>query len=756
MWHKVKRWTRQVIREQAGQSLLIMALAFVSLLVIIGLAIDLGLVYIERIQLGRACDAAALAAAQELPFEDFAVKRAMHYLAENGYDPNNTELVVLGPKNSASLSWPAPPDSRGTVTIDTETFEDRKAADPDNSADKIRVYGRINVPMNFMKFVGFDTVPVEAQAIAENVSNLDVVIVFDESGSMNDDTYCYGCYIKADTQEYPEGERKYMPYDASFCQAQAPIDYNGQPILVAEAEYFSYSTSYGQQDYHRDNYVNPNTFWMIQRTAGSQASGQRYTKDDMRGAHMMHEPQLAEIPGHPSVTKDAPRLDYAFSIPRVGRWYVWLRAQCGNYSGSSQHVDGCITHWGVDQSWSKGGSTSPNDFLVWNSSQHRWEPERGGNEAGSNGNRWRWVRVGYADFSDTKVHTINIWGGGTGFRLDKIVLTQRTDMPDNRYDDWAPAFIRDTTPSWSDVRNQTYQTYFANKRYGGPPDTKGRSGYACDQCNPIYGLRIDANGDGKIDIGSPSECDNTTDDMWDDQQPIRATKEAGKRFVQRMQARFDQVGFVKYSDQAFIERELNCILTPSRSEHMPSAPGVYEDISWIWCYDHRTGPGGYTGPRDIVNVTHGSIIGALEEMSPNGFTNIADGLRQGMTTLSSDTGHYGRPNAAKFLVLMTDGQANRYPDDLPSETCYGEDLWPDNSGDVNQIRARDCVIYFTYQARARSIVVFTIGLGINADHQLLAEVANQTGGEYFFAPKGKDLDRIMQEIADKIFLRLVE
>ena len=47
--------------DQRGQSLLLVAGGLVFFLLIIGLAIDVGLLFVERIRLGRACDAAALA-----------------------------------------------------------------------------------------------------------------------------------------------------------------------------------------------------------------------------------------------------------------------------------------------------------------------------------------------------------------------------------------------------------------------------------------------------------------------------------------------------------------------------------------------------------------------------------------------------------------------------------------------------------------------------------------------------------------------
>jgi len=314
------RKTARITRGEAGQSLIIIAAAFLALLIIIGLAIDLGLMYVERIQLGRACDAAALAAAQELPFEDFAARRAIQYLRDNGYDPSNTELIVLGPSagpgDPGYLGWSAPPNSKGTITIDAERFEDDAAIDPDNSADKILVYGRVNVPMNFMLLIGFRTVPVEAQAVAENVSNVDVSIVYDRSGSMEFDTRCYGCFGPT-SDPYPQGRRLPLPYPTELCAETSEWweEYDGYKIMAAEAEFFSYSTSYREHNYHREYYQYPGTYWAVQRWPDSYASGFRSPYDnDHRGANMMHMP-FAMVDGHSSVNSAAPRLDYDFTIP---------------------------------------------------------------------------------------------------------------------------------------------------------------------------------------------------------------------------------------------------------------------------------------------------------------------------------------------------------------------------------------------------------------------------------------------------------
>ncbi|MBN1581928.1 MAG: hypothetical protein JXA89_14585, partial [Anaerolineae bacterium] len=321
---KSQHLAKRIDRQEAGQSLILIVLAFVALLLIVGLALDLGLVYIERIKLGRACDAAALAAAQELPFEDAAIQRAMQYMRENGYGPDTVKLALgYGPTDvepdwgsfpeyistwngpmDGPHEWPIP-----TVWIDTASYRDATTGNKDDGiSDKILVTGRVLVNMNFMIFAGFEKVPVEARALAENVNKLDVVIVLDESGSMNDDTYCWDCFLEADDADFPDGYREYLPYASWVCEDSAPIkDFRGYDMLVAEAEYFTASTSLipgedAPNEYHRDKYTFPKTFWMLQRTENSQASGYacRYDRRLECGAHLMHMPHRSDedVPGH--------------------------------------------------------------------------------------------------------------------------------------------------------------------------------------------------------------------------------------------------------------------------------------------------------------------------------------------------------------------------------------------------------------------------------------------------------------------------
>ena len=89
----MKQWERNVQpagssvhRGQRGQSLIIVVLAFIGILALAGLAVDLGMVYVEQVRLARAADAIVLAAVSELPVEEAAHERGMLYLRDNGYN----------------------------------------------------------------------------------------------------------------------------------------------------------------------------------------------------------------------------------------------------------------------------------------------------------------------------------------------------------------------------------------------------------------------------------------------------------------------------------------------------------------------------------------------------------------------------------------------------------------------------------------------------------------------------------------------
>ncbi len=260
----------QPFREQKGQSLVIFAAAFVGLLGMMGLALDLGRVYIERVTINRATDAATLAAVVELPYEEDAMNRAIEYLRLNGYDVGeDVEVFVRGcatptdggvfqnvneggllgtdatmektDKVVGYLYIPAKVAAkdkskvRARFMIDTGSYRDGSAGsnkcDPASgsygTSPKIRVRGESYVEMNFMKLPGlggFSRVTVSEEAVAENVTSLDVMIVFDVSGSMEFQTACSDCWVKTKEWESDDDVKKF-PYPSGNGYFN-PIPYN--------------------------------------------------------------------------------------------------------------------------------------------------------------------------------------------------------------------------------------------------------------------------------------------------------------------------------------------------------------------------------------------------------------------------------------------------------------------------------------------------------------------------------------------------
>jgi Flp pilus assembly protein TadG len=697
-------------QDESGQSMIIVVLAIIALVAIIGLGVDLGMAYAERVNLSRAMDAAALAGAQELPSEEAAHQRALEYLDANGYDTGNACIETHGSSLGDGSGACTGSEAETRIIVDTLQF---RSGGEENSANRINVRASQDVPLAFMRILGFDTVPIGASATAENIEDLDIVIVYDRSGSMQEDTRCYGCWEPDPTGDYPSGSTYPLPFTivpttgvAYHCQPSEPLNFEGYWYVSMEAEHYSrYLT---EADYHREWTEFPKIWWAMERQPGTNASG-----PDYRGAYMkvgphssfaVHYKTMANIVSPPHYWT-TPRLDYDFTVPQGGTYWVWMRAQ-GGVSWWADASSRRKVYVGLNSSpMAEGWTNAYGPYGADDACQY----QLGVVGCSALPGQWSWNRVLRLDgLNAGPEYTLNFWAAGPGFSLDKIVITNdpRTDL--DRYGrplDW----------TYHSVSN------------GGPQETHGRTDWACmgtqdPRFNPIDSIT------GELD------------DVYDDAQPIRASKEAAKKFVRRLNTKLDQIGYVWYSNSASIRQELYCIKR-------------------------------YGSCDDFENV-----VDSIESTFARGSTNIADAMWDGIRVLSTGTEpsldpsgqglppkapgtpHYGRPNAAHIMVLMTDGQANQYPA-LPSGygNCYSDNLWPDEVGEsTDQRRARECVAWFANQARDRGVVLYTIGLGAQADNELLAHAADITGGWYYFAPTADELDEIFENLYERIFLRLTD
>jgi len=679
----------------------------VAFIAIVGLAIDLGLVYIERVRIARAVDAAALAGVHELPNEVAAHLRAQAYLERNGYDRASTLFERYGPLDSVVITGNLTSDSVFYInTTDWELHEDPE--DPlspkiANSAYRIEVGGTVPVRMNFMRLLGFGTIDVSSDAVAESVNSLDVIVVLDDSGSMNYDTVCHGCYEPTD-DPYPAGDRYPLSFPNVLCDTDSPpqgyTEEDGEYYITIEAEHYTLYTV----DYHGVYKDKTTSYWAMQRNGGSNTSGEgaggrrpymRHHRWNTNNGDVDTSRSWADVQN--LGTRDyVPRLDYTFYVPDDGVWFMWVRGQGG--SDDRQAMDPGAFHWGLDGEPEGGNLEFPID---------------GGGVTPSNA-RWRWVRLGVGrNWTVDSVHTLNIWAGGMGVNLDKIVITTDTDDP--------PALLDDDSI--------------------GPVESGRLYGLACNECTVPYG-----NG-----VADGCSWDTLNDVMFGGEQPIRTAKEAIKNFAGKLDPQYDQFGFVRYDTNASIGNELECLVRLGQND----------------CADDYE-----TAYIDVLAAVSGADVGGSTNISEA----MWDGLRVLMTRAEgapdySDPGnlfadedlvHYGRPQANHIMILVTDGRVNQRAGDKCNDGAFRTavaskfgkdsfgDFWPDN-GDSDY----DCVMVFAYLARNNLVTLYTIGIGDSVDDDLLAEAARVTGGIYKNAPSRDQLDDIFTEIFDRIYVRLI-
>lgn len=162
-------------KKEKGQIIVIMALVFIGLIAIVGLAIDLGYLFVNYSRLRRGVDAAALAATSQFR-EGYTIsgltKEAQQFLELNGIgavgeDPNS---LVIRIETCESM----PGYDTGFRDPELCTYPARKL---------VRVTVTQMVQLNFLSIVGIPEIPITVDAISEAAS-VDLVLLIDNSDSM--------------------------------------------------------------------------------------------------------------------------------------------------------------------------------------------------------------------------------------------------------------------------------------------------------------------------------------------------------------------------------------------------------------------------------------------------------------------------------------------------------------------------------------------------------------------------------------------
>ncbi|MBN1872648.1 MAG: VWA domain-containing protein [Anaerolineae bacterium] len=535
------------------------------------------------------------------------------------------------------------------------------------------------------------------------VTEADIVLVVDKSGSMEMDTLCYGCWTPEEGVDYPDGNFWPLPWGGgpdgdpapTLCEGNAPYEYSGRQYIVIEAEEYSYLSN----PYSRDILTRGYTVWVLGRNGTPSptyiGNAQAYGRDG-RGAYLAYtpgrsyyydgygggisctwedittpDPVLGRVCNRDQAVIDmggpfpAPRVDYDFTVPDTvtATWYIWVRGQGGD-------IDDYV-FWGLD------------DEVL--SEANGFGYRSGEYTNGADSSKWRWVRLpGTASLilSPGSQHTLHFWGGAPGFDIDRIIITNNSSTS-----------LATTVLKTSHIDNN-------------------RTRWACDPCDARF-----AGYPGGTGYEAPPNCTDHPqpyryqDDIYDDEQPMRGTVEAAKAFVRQFSPDCDQIGYVSYSTEATIHSELLC--------------QAWAETQSISC----------TG-ETLTNI----LIPQLEATHADGGTNLADAIQEALTLFDTGPTHYSRPGAAHTILLLTDGSPNYYSDlgeAIPA--CYSTDYWPYNTGSSSNDKAADCTVYFAHQAQERGIVINTLTMGYAANTQLMRYIAELTGGQHHHVPNAQEL-----------------
>jgi len=93
----------KILTSNRGATIVIVALAFTAIMALCALTIDFGLVVAEKSRLQNALDAAALAAAQELPDTREAAEVAREYMVKNGYQASDITITFADSNKTIRL-----------------------------------------------------------------------------------------------------------------------------------------------------------------------------------------------------------------------------------------------------------------------------------------------------------------------------------------------------------------------------------------------------------------------------------------------------------------------------------------------------------------------------------------------------------------------------------------------------------------------------------------------------------------------------
>jgi len=164
--------TRARTAREKGISVIFTAISLITIVPMVGLAIDAGILYTVKGKLQMAVDAAALAGAR-------ALSRGNDDSTQQSNAKSVAQAYALMNFPNGYFSVPAPTFNPGDISVDESVANQRS----------VTVTGRVTAPLYFLRWLGNTAANVSATATAVR-RDVNVVIVMDRSGSLSSSGSC--------------------------------------------------------------------------------------------------------------------------------------------------------------------------------------------------------------------------------------------------------------------------------------------------------------------------------------------------------------------------------------------------------------------------------------------------------------------------------------------------------------------------------------------------------------------------------------
>ncbi|UUO06255.1 VWA domain-containing protein [Blastopirellula sp. J2-11] len=184
----------------------------------------------------------------------------------------------------------------------------------------------------------------------------------------------------------------------------------------------------------------------------------------------------------------------------------------------------------------------------------------------------------------------------------------------------------------------------------------------------------------------------------------------------------DEVGVVSYDESARVEHTLD--------EH-----GEYATL----------GGNNISEDYDTLNL----IQRHKQSGHYGSYTGMGYGVKEASELLTEHSRHGARPT----MVVMTDGQANRYPNrwSLPYEWDWADYTDFDGDGDADYStndKSKQYAFYEAVQAHKLDVTIHTMSVGLDADRNLMTAIAFACGGVHIAVPGGATVAEMEQQLLD--------